>query len=574
MKDLISFLWRYRTRVALGILSLLVVDGGRLFIPQLIRKGVDDLTGGDTSFLLMLGLGILGIGFLVAVFRFFWRYLLIGVARRIRRDLRNTLYDQVLKFSTRFYQDHKTGDLMAHFTNDTNAVMRACGFGTIMFADFLFMTSVSIGAMIYINPMLTLYAFAPLPILTVFIYVFGNIVHRRFQRVQDTFSTLSDRVEEALAGIRIIKSSTREKEFETDYEEVNQQYLNRNLSLARYQGLFRPGIGFLSGVSMLIVLYYGGSLVVEEVISLGELVAFTFYLGLLTWPMMALGRMVNVVQRGTASMERINRLIHREPLITDEPDAVSLTGPGEIEFRNLTFSYDGENRALKRINLNIQPETSLGIIGRTGAGKSTLVHLLVRAFDPPKESIFIDGRDIRQYRLKSLRDEISLVPQDGFLFSSSVRDNISFGRPDATMDEIRDAARKAGIHEEIQRMPEGYDSLLGERGVSVSGGQKQRISIARAILTNPKILVLDDALSSVDAQKEEEVLANLTEVIAHRTAIIIAHRISAVRDLDHIITMDDGEITERGTHEELVENDGLYARINRLQKAKEEVERE
>lgn len=574
MDQLWKWLWRYRGRVFAGFLALLLVNGAELVVPLVVRRAIDDLARGGGNLLLSL-VYILSLAVLVVIFRFFWRYFFIGTARRIERDLRGRFYEHLLLLPASFYNERKTGDLMAHVTNDIEAVSRACGFGILTIADPLFMIPIAIGIMFSISPHLTLYACLPLPILALFMLGYGRAVHRLFERVQETFSLVMEKVRENVSGIRVVKSFVQEAGTERDFDVTNRLLVNRNIKLIRLSVLFDPLIEMIGGAALAAVLWIGGQGVIFGSMSLGDLVAFWQYVSMLVWPMLAIGWAVNLIQRGRASLDRVNRLLEVVPAIADRPAPVPLSTT-QIEFRSLSFSYPSQNGeaatpALSGIDLLIEEGTTLGVVGLTGAGKSTLVQLIPRVFDPAPGTLFVGTADVRDVPLADLRRAIGFVPQEALLFSATVRENITFGVPDATDEAVCEATRLAGVNEEIREFPNGYETVVGERGIALSGGQKQRVAIARALLLQPRVLILDDPLSAVNAEKEELVLGNLREFFRGRTCLLVAHRLSAVMRADRIVVLDRGQIVESGTHADLLAHGGIYRRIWDLQQAERRV---
>ena len=446
MRGILRELWRYRLLLLLGVLALFAVDAAQLVTPLIVRAAVDDLVAGLGTRLPRYALYLVGIAGVVLVFRFLWRYFLFGAGRKIERDLRNRLFSHLLTLSPSFYSRHSTGDLMAHATNDLEAVRRACGMGVLLAADTLIMVSFSLAAMVSISPRLTLLTFIPLPFITLVVLGFGRLIHRRFERVQASFARLTERVREALSGIRVLRAFAREEGMERVFAADNQEYIRLNMALVRVWGVFRPLIGLLAGLGTGIVLWFGGRAVLAAEISLGDFVAFTSYLGMLVWPMMALGWIVNLLQRGAASMGRIQVLFDAQPEIQSPPSPKPFPRTHSIEFRNLSFSYPGEERqVLREITVTVEEGMTLGVVGLTGAGKTTLVRLIPRLYDPPPGTLLLGGTDVRELELERLRGAIGMVPQDVFLFSATLRENISFGRPEATDDEVWQAARLAGL---------------------------------------------------------------------------------------------------------------------------------
>ncbi len=581
LTPLAPYLWKYRRGLAVGAIFVLFNNGLGVWLPWVIGRAIDALNQGFTRRTLLLNAAlILAVAVSKGVFQFLTRWKVIGISREIEFDLRNDIFRHLESLSYSYYQRTRTGDIMARATNDLNAVRMLLGPGIMYTANTLVATAGALIFMYQISPRLMLYAFLPLPLISVLIQYFGARIHERFERIQAMFSDISARAQENFSGARLIRAYAQEQAEVAAFETANREYITRSLRLVRLMGMLWPTLELVLGLAIALVLWLGGREALLYLqsggragISVGDFVAFLFYMYLLTWPIIALGWVVNVFQRGTASLIRVNEILMEQPQVTDLPGAAVPAEPlrGDLEFRGLTFAYNG-TPVLDNVTLKVPAGSSLAIVGPTGSGKTTLVSLIPRIYDAAPGCVLLDGRPIRDYPLEYLRRNIGFVPQETFLFSTTVRENIAFGVPDAGDEHVRNAAAGAGIAAEIEGFPEKYDTMVGERGITLSGGQKQRTAIARAIIRDPRILVLDDALSSVDTYTEEKILDHLREVMAGRTTIFISHRVSTVRNADRIAVLANGRVVEYGTHDELIGRGGYYTELYNKQLLEEELE--
>jgi ATP-binding cassette subfamily B protein len=569
-----------RWRLLAGLSALIVVDFLQLLIPRVIRRVVDGLAYGTATpgLPLRAALTILALTVGICLMRFTWRYFILGHARRVEEALRNLIFRHVQALSAAEMDARQTGDLMAHATNDVEAVRMAAGMGIVALVDGIVLGAAAIGFMLYINVTLTLIAAIPMPAVAIMARFQSREVHRRFREVQACFSRMTERVRESFAGIRVVKAYLAEANEAEAVRGAASDYVSRNMSLARITSVFSPLITLFASLVGAAVLFMGGRKVIEGTITTGDFVAFIAYLSLLAWPMMAIGWVINLMQRGSASMERINSILAGHPEAATGPDpAPGQAGSSGIEVRGLSFSYGaGQQAALKNVSMSVPAGSQVGIVGRTGSGKSTLVALLLRLYDPPAGTVYLSGTDLLDLPLATLRGQIAYVPQDTFLFSDTIRENIAFARPGASLKEIEDAARLAEVHAEMAALPHGYDSVLGEKGITLSGGQRQRVVLARALLAGAQVLLLDDALSAVDTDTELRILDNLRRLAAeqNRTVIMVSHRLAAVMDASRIYVLEDGRVAEEGTHQELLQRRGLYADVWSRQQLEAEIDRE
>lgn len=576
-KFVLDFVKRHKAKYIFGIIFVLVVDVLQMVLPRIIGQITDDMQNRTINKAMLLryaGL-ILLVALLTMTFRYLYRIYIIGTEKKLEYELRKKLFDHMLTLSSKYYNTHKTGDLMAHATNDINAVRMAAGMGVLLLVDTVFLTiSVIIIMLATIDIRLTLIALSPLPLIAIFSMVFGKFIHKRFTQVQEAFSGLTERVQESLSGIRVVKAFVQERPVLEQFNAASQKSLEKNMRLAKLWGIMFPLGQMVATLSYIIAFSYGGIQVINGHISLGEFIAFNTYLGLLIWPMMSFGWIMNIVQRGSASLDRINVILTAIPDIKDNDPLPIGSIEGHIEFENVSFSYNKKQEpVLKDININLEPGRTLAIIGETGSGKTSLVNLILRLYDISGGKLKIDGSPIDRIPLSTLRTSIGYVPQDSFLFSTSIRENIAFGVEKASIKEIEEAAKTAQIYDNIMDLPDGFDTIVGERGVTLSGGQKQRVSIARALIKDPKILILDDSLSAVDTDTEERILQGLKVIMKDRTSIIIAHRISSIKHADEIIVLDNGQIVERGRHDRLIDLKGHYYSLYQKQLLEEELDR-
>ncbi len=557
-----DFLKKHWYRYFLGVLSLVFVDLLQLYIPRYISRVIDHLRYDkpDMSYVNLIIWWVVGIALGIAILRFFWRYFIIGASRRFDYLARNILFDKLLSLSMSYFDLNRSGDLMARFTNDLQAVRMALAQGVVMAVDATFMATMTVLFMgKFVSWKLTWLAIIPMPGVALVALFFGRLIHGRFMKAQEEYSALSEITEETVSGVRIIKSFAANELMHRLFNERSMRNYKAAMSLAKVSSLFFPLMIFFASLCQIIALRFGGAMVIQGRVSLGEFVAFNSYLGMLTWPMMAFGWVLNMIQRGRASYKRIMEVMSQKPQVVEPANPVRIDRVENVVFSKLTYSYPGTTRqVLKEVSFSFNRGSMVGIVGTVGSGKSTIVKLLTKLYPVERGKIFINGVDINDISSENIRSLIAFVPSEAFLFSDEIRKNIAFAKEEIDEEKIVKYAKLAAVHEDIQKFPEKYKTVVGERGVTLSGGQKQRVTIARALYTEKDVLIFDDCLSAVDPETEERIISTLRENYRDKTMIVITHRLKVLKDADLIIVLDDGQIVEMGNHEELVEREGLY----------------
>ncbi len=573
-KVIFKHLPKYKGYLIWGAVAVTGANCLMLINPYLLKNAFDKLENkAPSGEILSIALLIVTFAITSGIFRFGMRRSIIWMSRKLEYDLRGELFSHLQKLNPTFYHNNKTGDIMARSTNDIEAVRMMIGPGIMHIGNAIVSTVIAISFMLYLSPKLTLYSLIPLPIMSIVVNKLVMILHRRFMKIQEYFGILTSKVQENMAGVRVVRAYNQEEAEIEDFSRHSKKYIHLNMKMININAVFFPILFMLAGSVNLMVLYFGGKSIIGGEISLGTLVAFFAYLTLLVWPMIATGWVVSLYQRGTASLDRINSILNSQPEVSSGPDSIKdIKIKGKIEFRNLNFSYNGE-KVLHGINLTVEPGMVVGVVGPTASGKSTLISLIGRLYPVPEGQLFVDDIDINQWDLHTLRSQIGFVPQEPFLFSDTIVSNILFGLSNKDKKTAENAASVAVIDKEVEEFPDGYETVLGERGITLSGGQKQRITMARAIAIGPRILILDDATSSVDTETEHHINYRLRSEINKRTSIIISHRVSAVKTADLIIYMEKGTIAESGSHEHLMASNGDYARLYRMQLIEEELKR-
>jgi len=557
-----------------GFLMLVAVDLAQLISPRLVQQAIDYITashsafGYNYSYLGKVTLSIFALALAIGVFRFFWRRIIIGMSHFIEMDFKNVLFKHLLTLSNSFFSRTRVGDIMAYMTNDMTAVRNACAFGIVAGFDAVFLFSATLIFMLVLNVKLTLYALLPLPLIALISLFFMRILFKKFKSVQESFAQLTEKVREMISGIKIIQAFQQEEPEAKNFDRLSQEYLEKNISLVKIWGTMYPLIGLFAEMGVAIILWVGGQQVILNELTTGELVAFFSYMGIIAWPMMAIGMVANIYQRGNASYRRLLELLEEKPSIVDAPYAEYRLLKGNIKLEGIYFSYD-EQAFLEDINMEIKEGQYVGICGKIGSGKSLIAKLILRIIEPQKGKIFYDSLDYKKIKIAAVRDSIGYVPQDSFLFSETIEDNVRFGKPEATLEEVIEACRVAAIHQEIRELKDQYKTVVGEKGVTLSGGQKQRLCLARAIIRKPRLLILDDALSAVDTNTEKEIIRNLEDYSQGITTIIISHRLSSFIRADNIFVLDEGRIESSGTHQELLKKSAIYKNIYNIQKLEE-----